>query len=170
MFIIWCFQIVFYVFLLDLKKTEIRRIISDFLSWNLETCWWRHLTKQSFIWLDRTLRFFVATNSVVVIFTIQNKFAYWVLIFYLQEKRFLWWRQIIAVTGCLLRDGMSMGKVTKVFSYSFSMFHVSHSSVEGGTGKISDWIIEAKYFKWEHFSYEFLLREKYLFISNNYIW
>ena len=39
----------------------------------------------------------------------------------------------IAVHGCLLRDGMSMGKITKAFSYSFNVFHVSHSSVEGGT-------------------------------------
>ena len=44
----------------------------------------------------------------------------------------------IAVRGCLLRDGMSMGKVAKAFSYYFNVFHVSNSSVEGGTGKISD--------------------------------
>ena len=38
--------------LLDLKKavhvTERTGIISDFLSWSLETWWWRQLTKQSF--------------------------------------------------------------------------------------------------------------------------
>ena len=54
----------------------------------------------------------------------------------------------IAVIGCLLRYGMSMGKVTKAFSYSFNVSHVSPSFVEGGTGKISDWITEAEYFKW----------------------
>ena len=37
---------------------------------------------------------------------------------------------------------MSMGKLTKAFSYSFSVFHVSHSSVEGGIGKISVELLE----------------------------
>ena len=31
-----------------------------------------------------------------------------------------------------------MGKVNKAFGYSFNVFHVSHSSVEGGTRKISN--------------------------------
>ena len=44
----------------------------------------------------------------------------------------------IAVNRYLLLDGMSMGKVTKGFSYSFNVFHMSHSSTEGGTGKISE--------------------------------
>ena len=38
----------------------------------------------------------------------------------------------------VLRYGMSMGKVTKAFSYSFTVSHVSPSSMEGGTGEISD--------------------------------
>ena len=63
-----------------------------------------------------------------------------------------------------------MEKVTKAFSYSFNVLHVSHASVEGSTGKIDDWITGVKYFKWEHFSYEFLLCKKYLFIWNNYNW
>ena len=33
----------------------------------------------------------------------------------------------IAVTGCLLRNGISMEKVTKAFSYSFNVLHVSHA-------------------------------------------
>ena len=80
------------------------------------------------------------TNFVeVIIFTIQNKFIYRVLIFYLQEKRFFHDEgNNIAVTRYLLHDGMSMGKVTKAFSYSFNVFHVPHSSAEGGTAKISD--------------------------------
>ena len=57
----------------------------------------------------------------------------------------------IAVHECLLRDGMSMGKVTKAFSYPFNVFHVSDSPMEGGTGKISDWITGVKYFKWALF-------------------
>ena len=57
--------------------------------------------------------------------------------FYLQKKRYDE-DNYIAVHRCLLRDGMSMRKVTKAFSYSFNVFHVSHSYVEGGTGKISD--------------------------------
>ena len=46
----------FVVFFLDLKKTahvtEMTGIISDFLSWNLQTCWWRQLTKQSSLQLQ----------------------------------------------------------------------------------------------------------------------
>ena len=45
-----------------------------------------------------------------------------------------------AVHGCLLRYGMSMGKVNKGFSYSFNVFHVSHLSVEKGTRNIFDLI------------------------------
>ena len=44
-----------------------------------------------------------------------------------------------------------MGKLTKAFSYSFKVFHVSDSSVERGTGKISDWITGVKNFKWALF-------------------
>ena len=81
----------------------------------------------------------VATNFVeVIIFTIQNKFVYRVLIFYLQEKDFHDEDNNLAVTKYLLRDGMSMVKVTKAFVYFSNVFHVSHSSPEGGTGKISD--------------------------------
>ena len=81
----------------------------------------------------------VATNFVeVIIFTIQNKFVYRVLIFYLQEKDFHDEDNNLAVTKYLLRDGVSMVKVTKASSYSFNLFHVSHSSAEGGTGEISD--------------------------------
>ena len=46
--------------------------------------------------------------------------------------------------GVCLSYGMSKGKVPKAFSYSFNLFHVSHSSVEGGPGKISDWISGVK--------------------------
>ena len=74
----------------------------------------------------------------IIIFTIQNKIAYPVLIFYLQEKNIYEEDNYITVTGYFLHDGMSMGKVTKVFSYSFYEFHASHSSVEVGTGKISN--------------------------------
>ena len=80
----------------------------------------------------------VATNFVeVIIFTIPNRFVYRVLIFYLQEKDFHDEDNNLAVTKYLLRDGMSMVKVL-AFSHSFNVFHVSQSSAEGGTGKISD--------------------------------
>ena len=65
-------------------------------------------------------------------------------------------------------NGMSMAKVTKAFSYSFNMYHVSLSSVEVGTGRISNWISGDKYFKWDYFLYGFLLCKKYLFIWKNY--
>ena len=65
--------------------------------------------------------------------------------------------------GVCLSYGMSKGKVPKAFSYSFNLFHVSHSSVEGGPGKISDWISGVKKFKWEQFLNEFLLRNTFLF-------
>ena len=74
----------------------------------------------------------------VIIFTIQNKFVYRVLIFYLQEKDFHDEDNYLAVTKYLLRDSKSMVKVTKGFIYFSNVFHVSHSSPEGGTGKISD--------------------------------
>ena len=81
----------------------------------------------------------VATNFVqVIIFTIQNKFVYRVLIFICRRKYFHDEDNNITVTRYLLRDGMSMEKVTKAFSYSFNVFHVLHSSAEGGTGKISE--------------------------------
>ena len=74
----------------------------------------------------------VATNFVeVIIFTIQYKFVY-------QGENFHDEGNNVAVTRYFLLDGMSMGKVIKAFSYSFNMFHVPHSSAEGGTGKISD--------------------------------
>ena len=57
--------------------------------------------------------------------------------------------------------------VTKSFSYSFNVFHVSQLCVEGGTGKVSDWISGVEYFKWKHFLYEFLLCKEYLFIWKN---
>ena len=97
---------------------------------------------QSFIWINRTLQFFVVTNfAQIVMFPIQNKFAYPVFIFNLQEKMFLWWRHTyITDTGCLLRGAMSLGKVTIAFSYSFNVFYVSHSSLEESKGKIADWI------------------------------
>ena len=57
---------------------------------------------------------------------------------YLQEKKIYEEDNYITVTGYLLRDGMNMGKVTKAFSYSFYVFHASHSSVEGGTGKVAN--------------------------------
>ena len=44
----------------------------------------------------------------------------------------------------------------------FNVFHMSHSSVEGGTGKISDWIIGVNTLN-EHFWYGFLMCKKYLF-------
>ena len=91
------FEIVFYVFFLDLKKTadvtEMRGIISDFLSWNLATWWWRH-------WRNSHLfSSFLATNLVDIYIYNKNKFAYWVLTFYSQEKRFLWWRNSNVVNG-----------------------------------------------------------------------
>ena len=45
---------------------------------------------------------------------------------------------LLTVTGCLLSGGMSMRIATKAFSYSFNVFHMSHSSMDGGGGKISD--------------------------------
>ena len=55
------------------------------------------------------------------------------------------------VTRCLLLDDISMGKVTKALTYSFNVFDMFHSFLEGGTEKISDWITGAKYFKWALF-------------------
>ena len=45
---------------------------------------------------------------------------------------------LLTVTGCLLSGGMSMRIATKAFSYSFNVFHMSHSSMDGGGGKVSD--------------------------------
>ena len=73
---------------------------------------------------------FVALNFVeVIIFTTQNKFVYQVY-FICRRKDFHDEDNNIAVTRYLLRDGMSMGKVTKAFSYYFNVFHMSHSPVE----------------------------------------
>ena len=44
----------------------------------------------------------------------------------------------IVAHECLLRDDMSMGKVSKAFSYFFNVFYVSHLPVERGTGKTFD--------------------------------
>ena len=46
----------------------------------------------------------------------------------------------ITVSGCLFFDDMNMGNVTKAFSYSINVFHVSPSSLEGSTKKNSYWI------------------------------
>ena len=46
----------------------------------------------------------------------------------------------ITVSGCLFFDDMNMGNVTKAFSYSINVFHVSHSSLNESTKKISCWI------------------------------
>ena len=42
------------------------------------------------------------------------------------------------VTRCLLLDDISMGKVTKALTYSFNVFDMFRSFLEGGTEKISD--------------------------------
>ena len=70
----------------------------------------------------------------VIILTIQNKFDYRVLRFIFAGEKF-YDEDNIAVTWCLLRDAMNIGKVPKAFSYSFNVFRLSHSSVEGGTGR-----------------------------------
>ena len=90
----------------------------------------------------------------IFIFTKQNNFANQVIIFYLQEKIFKNFYDednCTAVHGCLLHYGMSMGKVNKGFSYSFNVFHVSHSSVERGTINIFDLINGVECFKWALF-------------------
>ena len=85
---------------------------------------------------------FVALNFVeVIIFTTQNKFVYQVY-FICRRKDFHDEDNNIAVTRYLLRDGMSMGKVTKAFSYYFNVFHMSHSPVEGGTERFLIELVE----------------------------
>ena len=58
--------------------------------------WWFSFVKSQDMLMastDETV-IFVATNfPKVIIFAIQNKCVYRVLIFYLQDKRFLWWGQ-----------------------------------------------------------------------------
>ena len=70
----------------------------------------------------------------VIILTIQNKFACRVLTFIFAGESF-YDEDNIAVTWCLLRDGMNIGKVPEAFSYSFNVFRLSHSSMEGDTGR-----------------------------------
>ena len=70
---------------------------------------------------------------------------------------------------CYVMRWVWVGKETKAFSYSFNMFHVSHSSVEGGQERFLIELLELNILN-EHFSYEFLLHKKYLFIWKNYIW
>ena len=85
---------------------------------------------------------FVALNFVeVIIFTTQNKFVYQVY-FICRRKDFHDEDNNIAVTRYLLRDDMSMGKVTKAFSYYFNVFHMSHSPVEGGTERFLIELVE----------------------------
>ena len=72
-------------------------------------------------------------------FTIQKKFSFRLLCLFAGKKICLInIHDYITVTGCLLRNGRSMEKVTKAVSYSFNVLHVSHASVEGSTGKIDD--------------------------------
>ena len=74
------------------------------------------------------MQFFIATKfAKIVIFAIQNKFIYRVLLFYVQDKRFY-------DEG----DDVSIGKATKALTYTFNLFHVFDLALEGGIGKISD--------------------------------
>ena len=63
---------------------------------------------------------------------------------------------------------VNMGNVTKAFSYSFNVFHVSHSSVEGGPERFLIESLELNTLN-ENFWYEFLMRKMYLFLWKNYI-
>ena len=64
---------------------------------------------------------------------------------------------------------MSIGKVTKTFSYSPNAFHVSPSSLEGGAGQIYNWIIGVNYFKWALFVWIYNAK-KVPFYLENCIW
>ena len=57
---------------------------------------------------------------------------------------------------------MGMGKVTKAFSYSINVFHVSHSFLDEGTDyRFLIELLELNTLN-EHFLYEFLILKNYI--------
>ena len=52
---------------------------------------------------------------------------------YLQAKKFSTTKTILSLSMGFLHDDIRMGKVTIAFSYSFNVFGLSHSSLDGGT-------------------------------------
>ena len=100
--------------------------------------------------------------------TIQNKFAYRVVIIYLQEKDFCNEDNYIDVHGCLLRECMSMEKVTKHLVIIFMCFMCLTYPWRELQKRYLTELLELNTLN-EHFSYEILMRKKYLFIWKSYI-
>ena len=94
-------------------------------------------------------------------YRIHNKFAYRVLLFYLQKKIFLWWRQLYRWRWMLVIRwyGISMRKVTMhlviLLMYFMCLTHPWREVQERFLIKL----LELNTLN-EHFSYEFLMRRK----------